>query len=82
MKIGMPILYEFDSLEENFAFAARGGFDFVELNLNFSYCRKELLDRRRMKELKEKYGLGITLHFSTKPISERTKKLRKAILLY
>lgn len=63
MKIGMPILYEFDSLEENFAFAARGGFDFVELNLNFSYCRKELLDRRRMKELKEKYGLGITLHF-------------------
>ncbi|MFR1554054.1 MAG: sugar phosphate isomerase/epimerase family protein [Coriobacteriales bacterium] len=63
MKIGMPILYEFDSLEENFAFAARGGFDFVELNLNFSYCRKELLDGRLMKELKEKYGLGITLHF-------------------
>lgn len=40
MKIGMPILYEFDSLEENFAFAARGGFDFVELNLNFPIVGK------------------------------------------
>ena len=45
MKIGMPILYSFDSLLDNFAFASRGGFDFVELNLNFSYCRKALLEK-------------------------------------
>ena len=63
MKIGMPILYSFDSLLDNFAFASRGGFDFVELNLNFSYCRKALLEKGLLGSLIKKYGLGITLHF-------------------
>ncbi len=63
MKIGMPILYEFDGLEDNFAFAARQGFDFVELNLNFSYCRKALLDKPLMAGLMRDYSRGITLHF-------------------
>ena len=36
MKIGMPVLYEFDRLEENFSFAEENEFDFVELNLHFS----------------------------------------------
>ena len=29
MKIGMPVLYEFDRLEENFSFAEENEFDFV-----------------------------------------------------
>lgn len=63
MKIGMPVLYEFDRLEENFSFAEENEFDFVELNLNFSYCRKELCNGSLMSELTQKYGLGLTMHF-------------------
>ena len=79
MKIGMPVLYEFDRLEENFSFAAENGFDFVELNLNFSYCRKELCNGSLMSELTQKYGLGLTMHFLTRQISVPMKKWRKVI---
>lgn len=63
MKIGMPILYSFDSLRDNFEFASRLGFDFLELNLNFSYCRRALLETGLLGSLKKEYGLEITLHF-------------------
>ena len=42
MKVGMPILFEFNTIEENLKLAKELGLDFVELNLNFSYCRKEM----------------------------------------
>ena len=60
--LGMPILYEFDSLEENFKLANKLGLDFVELNLNFGYCRKEM-EEGNVKELLDKYNLKATLHF-------------------
>src|SRR5574344_1334595 len=63
MKIGMPALYGCDSIEENFVIARELGFDFVELNVNFSYCRKELLDKRLMRRLIDTYGKETTLHF-------------------
>ena len=62
MKIGMPILYEYDSLEENFILAKELGLDFVELNLNFAYCRKEM-EKGNVEELLKKYNLEATLHF-------------------
>lgn len=62
MKIGMPILFEYDSIEQNFILAKELGFDFVELNLNFSYCRKAL-ENGEAKELANKYALETTLHF-------------------
>ena len=60
--LGMPILYEFDSLEENFKLANKLGLDFVELNLNFGYCRKEM-EEGNVKKLLDKYNLKATLHF-------------------
>lgn len=62
MKIGMPQLFEFDTVEENLSLGQRLGLDFIELNLNFSYCRKEM-ERGNIKGLLEKYGLEATLHF-------------------
>lgn len=62
MKIGMPLLYEYDSLEANFILAKKLGLDFVELNLNFSYCREEM-EKGNVEELLKKYNLEATLHF-------------------
>lgn len=42
IKLGLPILYEYDNLEDNFKLAKKLGLDFVEMNLNFGYCRKEI----------------------------------------
>ena len=46
MKLGMPILYEFMSIEENVKLAKELNLDFVELNLNFPYCRKDIEDKK------------------------------------
>ena len=44
MKLGMPQLYEFDTIEENLALAKKLGLDFVELNLNFGYLYFDYFD--------------------------------------
>ncbi len=62
MKLGMPILFEFETIEENLKLAQELGLDFVELNLNFSYCRKEM-EEGKIPALLKKYPLQITLHF-------------------
>ena len=62
IKLGLPILYEYDNLEDNFKLAKKLGLDFVEMNLNFGYCRKEM-EEGKVKELLEKYNLEATLHF-------------------
>ena len=62
MKVGMPQLFEFDTIEENLALAKELGLDFVELNLNFGYCRKEM-EEGHVADLLQKYGLEATLHF-------------------
>ena len=62
MKLGMPILYEFNSVEDNLRLAKELSLDFVELNLNFGYCRSEMEDFR-LGPLFLKYGLSATLHF-------------------
>lgn len=62
MFIGMPILYEYNSLEENIKLAKNLGLDFVELNLNFDYCRQEM-EQGIAAELLKKYELMGTLHF-------------------
>ena len=53
MKIGMPILYEYNSLIDNVILAKTLGYDFIELNLNFDYCRGELENNQIINYLKE-----------------------------
>ena len=62
IKIGMPQLYEYDTIEENLVLAKSLGVDFIELNLNFGYCRAEM-EGKSLAELLAKYNLEATLHF-------------------
>lgn len=58
----MPQLYEFDTIEENLILCKDLGLDFVELNLNFGYCRAEM-EAKTVCDLLKKYNLQATLHF-------------------
>jgi sugar phosphate isomerase/epimerase len=40
IKLGMPQLFDFDTIEDILKLAKELGLDFIELNLNFGYCRK------------------------------------------
>lgn len=62
MKLGMPQLYEFDTIEENLILAKELNLDFVELNLNFGYCRSQM-ENNSILPLLQKYNLEATLHF-------------------
>ena len=62
MKLGMPILYEYNSLIDNVVLAKTLGYDFIELNLNFDYCRSELENAQIINYLKES-KLESTIHF-------------------
>lgn len=62
MKLGMPQLYEYDNIEDNLKLCKELSLDFIELNLNFSYCRKEMEEGKVLGLLK-KYDLEATLHF-------------------
>ena len=62
MKLGMPILFEYQTVEENLILAKSLGLDFIELNLNFEYCRREM-EGGALPKLFKKYGLFATLHF-------------------
>jgi sugar phosphate isomerase/epimerase len=62
MKLGMPQLFEYDTIEENLILAKELNLDFIELNLNFSYCRKEM-EEGKLKDLLKKYNMEATLHF-------------------
>ena len=62
MKLGMPILFEYDSLIDNVKLAKELGFEFIELNLNFGYCREELKKKDIINYLINS-GLEFTIHF-------------------
>lgn len=62
MKLGMPQLFEFDTVEENLILAKELNLDFIELNLNFGYCRREM-EQGRIADLLKKYNMEATLHF-------------------
>ena len=62
MKLGMPQLYEFDNIEDNLKLAKELNLDFIELNLNFGYCRKEM-EAHTVADLLKKYNMKATLHF-------------------
>ena len=58
----MPQLYEYDTIEDNLKLAKELGLDFIELNLNFGYCRKEM-EAGTVEALLKKYNIEATLHF-------------------
>lgn len=63
MKLGMPVLYEFESVLENIELAKELKLDFIELNLNFGYCREQLEKPEELLNLLVDSDLELTLHF-------------------
>lgn len=63
MKLGMPILFEYETIEENIKLAKELNLDFIENNLNFSYGRKALENPEHLKKILDDAGLFQTLHF-------------------
>ena len=63
MKLGMPILFEYDNIFDNIKLAEDLGFDFVELNLNFDYCRRDFENKEKNLNLIKSSKLEYTLHF-------------------
>ena len=62
MKLGMPQLFEYETVEDNFKLAKKLDLDFIELNLNFASCR-EALEKKQVQQLVNKYNIEVTLHF-------------------
>ena len=62
MKLGMPQLFNYEKLEDNFKLAKKLDLDFIELNLNFASCRNGLEDGS-IKKLVNEYDIELTLHF-------------------
>lgn len=63
MKLGMPILYEYNSIKENIDLAKKLGLDFIELNLNFGYCRNEMERYQELEKIIKESNLEYTIHF-------------------
>lgn len=89
MKLGMPILFEYDSIEENIKLAKELNLDFIELNLNFGYCRYEMENNKQLGSLLKEASLETTIHFydeadmaSYEEVFEGYFKLLKKYLKY
>ena len=63
MKLGMPILFEYNTIQENIELAKKLDLDFIELNLNFSYCRTELENNKELYKQLQYANLETTIHF-------------------
>ncbi|MDF2699754.1 MAG: endonuclease [Haloplasmataceae bacterium] len=63
MKFGMPTLIEFNSVEENINLCKELGLDFVELNMNMSYCLPSNNDIENINKLTHDNNIELTMHF-------------------
>ena len=62
MKLGMPELFTYQNIGDNFKLAKKLGLDFIEFNLNFASCRNAL-ESGLLKQLVNQYDIEATLHF-------------------
>ena len=63
LKVGMPALMEFDSIKENYELAKELNLDFLELNINMSYCFPKPECRDQLLKFKEESDIDFTLHY-------------------
>lgn len=62
MKVGMPALIEYNTLEENLILCKKLNFDFIELNMNFPYNTIDNLDAVYIKKLQKENNIFFTMH--------------------
>lgn len=63
LQVGMPVLMEYQSVEENIALAVKLKLDFVELNMNFLYCYPSDTLRQTLLKAQKEHGLFFTFHY-------------------
>lgn len=63
MKIGIPTLTTFKSIEEQVIFAHHLGLNLLEINLNYPYCLPSQNNPEKLKQLSQKYNIQYTIHF-------------------
>ncbi|KFZ27297.1 MAG: Xylose isomerase-like TIM barrel [Candidatus Izimaplasma bacterium HR2] len=63
LKVGMPALMEFDSIKENYELAKELNLDFLELNINMSYCFPKPECRIQLRKFKDESDIDFTLHY-------------------
>ncbi len=63
LEVGMPVLMEFKSVEENIKLAQKLKLDFVELNMNFLYCYPSDDLRQRLEKAYQDTGMKFTFHY-------------------
>ena len=77
MKLGMPAMIEYNTIEENAKLAKNLNLSFVELNLDLPYCK--LTDE--VKHLAKKYNIEFTVHLSERiDVGELDNNIRIAYL--
>jgi sugar phosphate isomerase/epimerase len=62
MKLGMPTLIEFKTLEQNINLCKDLNLDFIELNMNLPICLPENLSYQELRNIKKRYGIEFTVH--------------------
>ena len=64
MKLGMPTLFEYNSILENISLAKKLNLDFIELNCNYDYVRSEIENEHsNLIDVLNENELVTTLHF-------------------
>jgi sugar phosphate isomerase/epimerase len=62
IKLGMPTLIEFKTLEQNVRLCKELNLDFIELNMNLPICLPENLSYLKIRNLKKEYDIEFTVH--------------------
>lgn len=60
--LGMPVLVEFDRLEDSISLCRKLGLQFIELNMNLPQCQLPQLHSQQLPELARENGIFFTLH--------------------
>lgn len=62
MKIGMPALIEFNTIEENIELCKKLNLNFIELNMNFPYNMINNVDPIYLRNLSQEKNIEFTIH--------------------
>ncbi len=63
LQVGMPVLMEYKTIEENIALAKKLKLDFIELNMNFLYCYPSKSLRDKLEKVHQEDGIGFSFHY-------------------
>ncbi|WP_233532179.1 sugar phosphate isomerase/epimerase family protein [Paenibacillus alkalitolerans] len=62
MKLGMPTLIEYESLQQNVNLCYELELDFIELNMNLPIYTPESLDIIDLEDVRNRYGIDFSIH--------------------